>query len=231
MQTLQQLINDNLYFDYFCRITASFICGFVLGFERKVKQHHTVGIRTLILISISSCMLSILSYYMAATGEQKGDPTRIAAAIVTGVGFLGAGAIVNQGLNIRGLTSAAITFAAAALGITCGAGLYMPAATVLVFCVITLVLISNLETKVFPIEKRKTLKITVSTLDFDEKKIKAIIKSCGITIHDFDLTYSFENSTMCFIYTVHSPDSLDAKDFIATLNKIEGITNISLSKN
>ena len=172
MQTLQQLINDNLYFDYFCRITASFICGFVLGFERKVKQHHSVGIRTLILISISSCMLSILSYYMAATGEQKGDPTRIAAAIVTGVGFLGAGAIVNQGLNIRGLTSAAITFAAAALGITCGAGLYMPAATVLVFCVITLVLISNLETKVFPIEKRKILKITVSSLDFDEKKLK-----------------------------------------------------------
>lgn len=231
MQAIQQLFNDNLYLDYFCRILASFICGFVLGFERKMKQHHTVGIRTLILISISSCMLSILSYHMAATGAQKGDPTRIAAAIVTGVGFLGAGAIVNQGLNIRGLTSAAITFASAALGVTCGAGLYMPAATVLLFCVITLVIISNLETRFFPIEKRKILKITVASVNYDEQKIGTIIKDFGITIHDFDLTYSFENNTTSFIYTVHSPDSLNAQNFIATLSEIEGITNISLSKN
>lgn len=231
MQNLIDLINSNIYLDYFLRLLASFICGFVLGFERKMKQHHTVGIRTLILISISSCMLSILSYHMAATGIQKGDPTRIAAAIVTGVGFLGAGAIVNQGLNIRGLTSAAITFAAAALGVTCGAGLYMPAATVLLFCVITLVIISNLETKFFPIEKRKILKITVTNIDLDEGIVKSIIKKCGITIHDFDLSYSFETKTTTYIYTVHSPDSLNAQNLISQLNAISGITNISLSKN
>ncbi|MCQ2589882.1 MAG: MgtC/SapB family protein [Treponema sp.] len=231
MQELQELIANNLYLDYFFRLSASLICGFVLGFERKMKQHHTVGIRTLILISISSCMLSILSYHMAATGVQKGDPTRIAAAIVTGVGFLGAGAIVNQGLNIRGLTSAAITFAAAALGVTCGAGLYMPAATVLLFCVITLVIISNLETKFFPIEKRKILTITVSNVDFDNQQIEAIIKNCGISIHDFDIKYCFENTTTTLTYTVHSPDSLNAQDFISQLAAIKGITNISLSKN
>lgn len=231
MQELTELINNNLYVDYFCRLFASLICGFVLGFERKMKQHHTVGIRTLTLISVSSCMLSILSYHMAATGIQKGDPTRIAAAIVTGVGFLGAGAIVNQGLNIRGLTSAAITFTAAALGVTCGAGLYMPAGTVLLFCVITLVIISALETKLFPIEKRKILQITVFNSSFDEKQIESLIKNCGISIHDYDINYSYEEQTTTLVYMVHAPDSLDASDFIANFSKIKGITKISLSKN
>lgn len=231
MQNLFDIISSNLYLDYFCRLSASLICGFVLGFERKMKQHHTVGIRTLTLISVSSCMLSILSYHMAATGIQKGDPTRIAAAIVTGVGFLGAGAIVNQGLNIRGLTSAAITFTAAALGVTCGAGLYMPAATVLLFCVITLVIISSLETKLFPIEKRKTLQITVSNASFDKQMIESIIKKCGITIHDYDIQYSYEKNITLLTYSVHSPDSLDASEFIDHFSQVKGITNITLSKN
>lgn len=230
MQTILEFIKNNIFLDYFLRIFISFICGLLLGIERKMKQHNTVGIKTLVLISISSCLLSILSYHMAFFGQIKGDPTRIAAAIVTGVGFLGAGVIVNHGLNISGLTSAAITFASMALGVSCGAGLYMPVFTVLAFSIITLSLINYLETKVFPVEKRKKLKITVASLNFDEKQLETIIKDCAITIHDLDITYSFSQNTTTLIYIVHSPDSLNAQGFISTLAKIEGITNICLTK-
>ena len=86
---------ENLYLEYAVRLSASFLCGLVLGLERKTK-HHTVGIRTLVLISMSSTLLSIISYTMAELPgrPQGGDPTRIAAQIVSGIGFLGAGAIM-----------------------------------------------------------------------------------------------------------------------------------------
>lgn len=227
---MKDLILNNLYFDYGLRLFASLVCGFCLGLERKMRQH-SVGIRTLTLLSISSCMLSILSYHMASTGVIKGDPTRIAAAIVTGVGFLGAGAIVNQGLNIRGLTSAAITFTSAALGITCGAGLYMPAGTVLFIAIITLFVVSKIESHVFPADKRKMLQITVDNKHFDETLIKKTIKDCKITIHDYDIEYSPTDNTTKLIYTVHSPDSLNATYFINEVSKINGIIKITLKKN
>lgn len=225
-----EYISNHIYLDYLLRLTASLVCGFTLGLERKMRQH-TVGIRTLTLLSVSSCMLSILSYHMASTGIIKGDPTRIAAAIVTGVGFLGAGAIVNQGLNIRGLTSAAITFTSAALGVTCGAGLYMPAATVLLFCIITLFLITKIESKIFPSEKRKMLEIIVNNNNFDEAAIKKVITDCGISIHEYDIDYSFEENKTRLTYTVHSPDSLNASNFISKISQIQGITKVTLSKN
>lgn len=109
-------MNLELYIDYAIRIGVSFICGFCLGIERKSRQH-SVGIRTLVLISISSCLLSILSIYMAESFNVTGDPTRIAAGVASGIGFIGGGAIMRYGLNIRGLTTAAIIFTASAVGL------------------------------------------------------------------------------------------------------------------
>ena len=103
----------DIQIEYLIRIGLSFACSFVLGLERKSHQH-TVGIRTLVLMGLSSCLLSILSIHMAEFPVVKGDPTRIAAGVITGIGFLGGGAILKQGLNIRGLTTAAIIFSTSA---------------------------------------------------------------------------------------------------------------------
>lgn len=227
---MPEFITQNVYLDYLVRLTACLICGLLLGIERKLRQH-TVGVRTLTLISISSGMLSILSTYMASTGVVPGDPTRISAALITGIGFLGAGAIVTQGLNIRGLTSAAITFTAASLGVTCGAGLYVPAFIVLAFSFITLFIINKVEKKLFPAEKRKILCITLTNKDPDEDQIKKLIRKHKIVIHDLDIKYSSEENLMRLIYTVQAPDSLKPLNLINELTNITGIQKIELSKN
>ena len=115
---------DNIL-DISLRFALSMICGILLGIERKSRQN-AVGIRTLVLISISCCLLSLLSVFIAENASIQGDPTRIASTTVSGIGFIGAGAILKQGLNIRGLTTAAIIFTAAAVGLSCGAGFYLP---------------------------------------------------------------------------------------------------------
>lgn len=229
MESLKLFLSDHIYVDYLFRLLASLLCGFCLGFERKLKQH-TVGLRTLILICTSSAMLSILSTFMADAGLITGDPTRICAAVVTGIGFLGAGAIVNQGLNIRGLTSAAVIFAASALGVTCGAGLYVPAGIVLAIIIITLFVIGRIEHILFPAERRKLLKIAFSDKDIDEPAVRKILTDFGIIIHDQDFSYDIETNTLILTYTIKVPDMLDSVKLSKVLSGTEKVANISLNK-
>ena len=88
------------------RLLLSFVAGCILGLERKFRMQF-VGMRTLVLICVSSSLLMMLSVYTVQIAVPlSGDPARIAAQVVSGIGFLGAGAILRHGLNVRGLTSA-----------------------------------------------------------------------------------------------------------------------------
>lgn len=227
---MQEFFLQNVYAEYALRLILSLIFGFCLGFERKIRQH-TVGIRTLILITTSSALLSILSAYMADSQIIKGDPTRITAAVITGIGFLGSGAIFRQGLNIRGLTSAAIIFCAAAIGLSCGAGLYIPSFITFAFALITLLVMGKFEHKLFPAEKRKLLKIEFSSMNVDEIKIREILKSFGLIIHDLDIQYSLETKSICLIYTIKTPDNTDSIKLADELSKLDNFLSLNLSRN
>ena len=87
------------------RLLLSFLAGGIMGLERKLRMRF-VGIRTLVLICVSSCVIMLLSLYLSTVGN--GDPARLAAQVVSGIGFLGGGAILREGFNVKGLTSAAI---------------------------------------------------------------------------------------------------------------------------
>src|SRR5216117_3358988 len=111
------------------RLALAAALGSILGFERELREREA-GLRTHILVCLGSALFTIVSAYgfreFLTSGDQviRADPTRIAAQIVTGVGFLGAGAIIRQGLSVRGLTTAATLWVAAAIGIAAGAGYY-----------------------------------------------------------------------------------------------------------
>jgi putative Mg2+ transporter-C (MgtC) family protein len=106
--------------------------GALVGFERELRDREA-GIRTHLLVSLGSALFTIVSAYgfhsfLAHGGSVvRADPTRIAAQIVTGIGFLGAGAIIREGLSVRGLTTAATLWVVAAIGMASGAGYYWPA--------------------------------------------------------------------------------------------------------
>lgn len=102
-------------------LLLSVIFGGLLGYQREINGH-AAGLRTHILISLSSSLLMILSLYATGGYEGTHDPMRLAAAAVTGIGFLGAGSIVQNGVSIKGLTTAATIWIAMAIGMACGAG-------------------------------------------------------------------------------------------------------------
>jgi putative Mg2+ transporter-C (MgtC) family protein len=109
------------------RIIIAAGLGAIIGLEREIHGH-PAGIRTHMLVSLGSAIFTILSIHGFGQGPGTGiDPTRIAAQIVSGIGFLGAGAILKDGIVIRGLTTAASLWATAAVGLGAGAGEYVVA--------------------------------------------------------------------------------------------------------
>ena len=104
------------------RLLTAALLGAVIGFERELRQK-SAGLRTNILIAIGSALFTLMSYELAGDGAGA-DPSRVAAQIVTGIGFLGAGAIMRTNGGIQGLTTAATVWVNAAVGVAAGGGEY-----------------------------------------------------------------------------------------------------------
>ncbi len=117
------------------RLVLAAFLGASVGFEREIRDREA-GVRTHLLVALGSALFTIVSAYgfheflTSGASVVRADPTRIAAQIVTGIGFLGAGAIIREGLSIRGLTTAATLWVVAAVGMAAGAGFYWPAVAV-----------------------------------------------------------------------------------------------------
>lgn len=117
------------------RLVVAAILGALIGLEREIHEH-PAGMRTHLLVSLGSAAFTVLS--IEAFAAPGGDPGRIAAQIVSGIGFLGAGAILKEGATIRGLTTAASLWAVAAVGMAAGVGAWVVAASVTVVAIVSL---------------------------------------------------------------------------------------------
>jgi putative Mg2+ transporter-C (MgtC) family protein len=124
------------------RLCLSAALGASLGLEREWRQKHA-GLRTNILIAIGSTLFTLMSIDLSASSG--GDPTRLAAQIVSGIGFLGAGAIMRTGAGIRGLTTASMIWVNAAIGVAVGGGEYRLALIATAVTLVVLVLLSPVE--------------------------------------------------------------------------------------
>ena len=150
------------------RIAASIFFAFLLGVEREVTGKFA-GLRTHILVSVGACVFTLLSLYgfkMHITEGISGvnDPARIAAQIITGIGFIGAGTVMRHGNNIFGITTAATLWVCAAIGMACGTGMYDIAASASIFSLIVLVLIRRFERRFLSSKtyESKTLELKLS---------------------------------------------------------------------
>jgi putative Mg2+ transporter-C (MgtC) family protein len=118
--------------DALLRLAVGAGLGAAVGVERELRDREA-GVRTHLLVALGSCLFTIVSAYgfhaFLTSGDAvvRADPTRIAAQIVTGIGFLGAGAIIREGFSIRGLTTAGSLWVVAGIGMAAGAGYYWPA--------------------------------------------------------------------------------------------------------
>lgn len=130
------------------RLACAMLVGLVIGTEREYT-HRPAGMRTHILVALGACTVSILGEYIFLHYSTNADPARLSAQVIAGVGFLGAGTIMREGVNVKGLTTAASVWAVACLGIAAGFGHYALAIVGMVLIFLTLTVLEWLQDKMF----------------------------------------------------------------------------------
>ena len=150
------------------RVLSSVLLGFAIGLEREMTNKYA-GLRTNILVCLGACVFTIISIYgfpeVSVTGDELGtrDTARVAAQVVTGIGFIGGGTVLRHGATVFGLTTAATLWISASIGMACGAGMYGLAIIGTIFSIIVLVSVRMLEMNVLPSSTKlmKRLKINL----------------------------------------------------------------------
>ena len=165
---------------------------------------------------------------MAESFNVTGDPTRIAAGVASGIGFIGGGAIMRYGLNIRGLTTAAIIFTASAVGLACGAALYVPALLTMAALAIVLFIMNRLEKKIFPAAKSKLVTITFKGSDIPKSFLTETMLRYGFIIHDMNIEYDKPANITKLVFTSKAPDRLNLMEFTKEIESLENLVNFKL---
>lgn len=138
------------------RLVLSLILSGLIGLERQMHRR-TAGLRTHILVSLGSCLIMLTSLYIFAIykNEANVDPARIAAGVITGIGFLGAGTIIREREGVKGLTTAASLWVVAGIGLATGCGFYKAALFTTILALLTLFFLKYIERIMFGKEEQE----------------------------------------------------------------------------
>jgi len=218
-------------FDMIIRLFLGFLAGAIIGFERSSRRQ-VAGLRTHILIATGATMLMLLSIYLPQqlSSNGTGDPGRIAAQVVSGIGFLGAGAIIRLGNNVRGLTTAASIWFVAAVGLAIGGGMFIVAASAIVLGLITLMLLHILEKKVFPSGQFKLLEITYKDNNASTREALDIIKNSGIQIQTVDVNHSSKDKGTKLRLLIRILDTTDIASIARSIKSSGNVGKVQVTE-
>ncbi|BBH22227.1 MgtC family membrane protein [Paenibacillus baekrokdamisoli] len=167
------------------RLVLALILGGLVGLERELGGH-SAGFRTHILVSLGSAGIVLLSMYgfaeFAAEPNVRLDPSRLAAQVVSGIGFLGAGTILRTGITVSGLTTAASLWVVAAIGLTVGAGFYYGSAALTLLVVINLFLLNKFERKFSRNKRKRELVMKIQKSSSSLNKVVSELNRNGLQI-------------------------------------------------
>lgn len=201
------------------RILIAFLLGGVLGVERGLKQR-PAGLRTYMLVCVGACMIMLTNQYIYQT-FQTGDPVRMGAQVVSGIGFLGAGTIiVTKHSQIKGLTTAAGLWAAAAVGLATGIGFYEAAVAGALVIFFTLTVLNRLDMRMhrkaryFDIYIELPRQISLGSFIHD-------VRSKDILVEDLQMESptGVDNTTRSFIMTLCTKKRMDRAEMAAILHE------------
>lgn len=204
-------------------ILAAVVGGFT-GYERE-KSNQFAGFRTHILVSVGACITSViaLELFNKYSSISTMDPARLPAQVLSGIGFLGAGAILKNSNGIRGLTTAAGIWATACIGIAIGYGQYVLGITAWLLVMATLYIFKNID-KVISKRSQAILKATITNLDITSTVFNTI-KASEIGIKNFQIV-SRSNDIWELVFLIEYDKRIILEELINELKKINYVVNM-----
>lgn len=212
------------------KLLLSMLLGGMVGWERKQKGQ-VAGVRTFALISMGACLAMLLSIYVPQVyfGLKNGDPGRIAAQVVTGVGFLGGGAMIQQRGSVRGLTTAAGIWVVANIGLAVGFGMYWIAVFATLMSLIILTLLEKWEEKAHIGQQNKVVNMRIHTIVADIEPYRQIFKAHNVRLHTFYIKIDYDATTSLISFVVLSNTQTDYLRLFAELSRVQPTETITLS--
>ena len=220
------VIREVTFLSIILRILCAALFGGLLGLEREIKNR-AAGLRTYMLVCVGACLIMLTNQYIyQCTGA--GDPMRLGAQVVSGIGFLGAGTIVVTRHNqIKGLTTAAGLWASAGVGLALGIGFYEAAVTAALGIYAILTILQKLDNRVH--KKIKVLElyvelqntVTVSTFLQQIRELDLKLESV-----QFEPEGGFEAETRAVLMTLKAKKATDHKMLRAKIRQIEGVVHL-----
>ena len=216
------------------RLLLALVFGGAIGLERSYHGR-PAGFRTHTLVCLSTALLMLVSAFEAEWFHLDGgvrstlDPTRMAQGIMTGIGFLGAGAIIKDGLTVRGLTTAASIWTTAAIGVLTGIGFYFPAVLALGLTLGTLSVFRWLESKVPAQFYAQFIVRFAHDRVMEESEMRALIARHGFTIAN--LSYRLDRADDFFEYkmVIRTDKAVNARAFSETLSTLPSVKEFRLA--
>lgn len=218
----------------FSRLLFAFIAGGIIGIERAYHGREA-GFRTHTLVCISSSLLMVLMSFQwqlipaEFLDTVRTDPTRMAQGIMTGIGFLGAGVIIKEGLSVRGLTTAASIWMTASIGIVIGLGFYFAAVVATFFTFFILSLFRWFE-RWIPSQKYAKFNINLLKADntMDEEALQELLEQLNLKSFDWSFTLSEQGNYIRYEMFIMSKDKKSFNDLAHRLLRIEAVHDFEI---
>ncbi|TAL30414.1 MAG: MgtC/SapB family protein [Spirochaetes bacterium] len=179
------------------RLLVAMLAGFMVGYERE-QHFQPAGLRTHMVLALGSCMIMLTSIYIPLDFMKMSpgsDPGRLAAQVISGIGFLGAGAIFRFGFTVRGLTTAASIWTISGVGLAIGAGFYFLGMLSTVLLVVILQFFDRIEDRFFAHKDMRVLTVVINSRLLSPKQVIEQVKRFDISIRSTSVTEDVEAGT------------------------------------
>lgn len=211
------------------KLLLSLLLGSVVGLERRHKGQ-IAGMRTFALISMGATLAMLVSIYIPQEymGLKNGDPGRIAAQVISGIGFLGAGAIIQMKGSVRGLTTAAGIWMTACLGLAVGAGMYMIATVACVLIIFVLTGLDMAEKKFFKGNEAKIVRLKVNAIVTDTDVYRECFRKHGVHVSDVFLRYDYTAKVSTINFMVRTVSTTRFEQLFADMSQLGDVLSLTL---
>lgn len=212
------------------RLVLSMLLGMVVGAERK-RKGQVAGIRTFALISMGACLAMLLSIYVPQVylGLKNGDPGRIAAQVITGIGFIGGGAMIHMKGSVKGLTTAAGIWMTAIIGMAVGIGMYLCSIGATLLILLTLVSFEHYEKRRKLGQETKVISLTVDGILDSIDEYKKVLKSADVHLSTFYVEYDYDKGVteLNFVVLAHAYTNL--MPLLSEISAVKATKKLTLS--
>lgn len=212
------------------KLLLSLMLGAVVGLERRHKGQ-IAGMRTFALISMGATLAMLVSIYIPQEymGLKNGDPGRIAAQVISGIGFLGAGAIIQMKGSVRGLTTAAGIWVTACIGLAVGSGMYAVAMLATALIIFVLMFLEWCEKRLLVGAEQKIVRLKTSGILTDVKPYRQCFKTFGVHISEEFLRYDYTNQVTTINFMVRARDKTNFVGLFEQINQKGKVLSLTLT--